>query len=67
MLNEPRYRSGSSLERTEKEWNIDRLETDLSADFDDEFFIAVKKLPLAIIKQVRKYIQERLKERSETP
>lgn len=59
-MNDPRYNSGSSLARTNKEEHIDYYEKALQADFTDEVFKDLKKLRMDTIKALHKALQERI-------
>lgn len=60
MNDDPRYASGTSLILTDKERWIGSLENTLRTEFDDEQFLALKKLPLKVIKQLHRDISDRL-------
>ena len=57
-----RYASGSSLSKTRKEDHLDYLEGMLWAEFTDEFYVALKKLTVAEIKELHRHIAERINE-----
>ncbi len=55
-----RYNSGTSLTRTDKEERLDAYERALRVEFTDEEYLALKKLPLTVLKRLHKALQERL-------
>lgn len=57
-----RYASGTSLTRTAKEEHLDRLEGMLAADFPDEFYVAMKKLSVKELKELHKWIADKIAE-----
>jgi len=55
-----RYKSGTSLELTNKEMRLEWLERALCVEFDDETFIDLKKLKINTIKTLHQAIQDRI-------
>jgi hypothetical protein len=56
-MNDPRYASGTSLDRTNKEEDIDSLEGMLG-DFSDGLFIGLKRLTIPQLDELRKRVKE---------
>lgn len=54
-----RYKSGTSLERTDKEELLDRLESELGGEFDDEFYLGLQKLTVRELRLLVGYVRER--------
>lgn len=61
MNDDPRYNSGTSLDRTNKEEQVDYLE-DAVGDFSDDLHTGLKKLTIAQLRELRRLVEERIRE-----
>lgn len=55
-MNDPRYKSGTSLTRTNKEEVVDSISGRLG-EISDELFLALQKLTLAQLQELKRHVE----------